>query len=849
MCQVLDGGRASRRVRRTARSGILAILAPIVCAMGVLATAGEAAASGSISSPAVSERLVHATLHASPFRDGAELRSHYAGFESGSHAPNLPHQQFDAVAFGSFGSAFVGSAPVGNGPDFTAVDPATHTLYVTNGFNDNGPTNAGGNTVSVIDERHCQADDVSRCKGPWPTLTVGSDPNADPSAVAIDQRTDTIYVADPGDNTVAVFNGATCNAETSAGCGQTPAMVPVGGPPVAIFDDPANNTVYIPNAAEDDLSMLDSATCNATDLAACPTTPPPTVTVAGLPFAGAVDLSTHTVYESVCGDPNFGCPPGPNGFSVFDASTCNATVQSGCDQLGTLPTAIPPFGSQVDPADQTLYTANGDNTISAFDLRTCNAADLAGCATDSPGTVMVAPPESFEVSIWLVLDAPLHTVYAVNQKDDTVSAIDTDVCNGSHLSSCAALQPPTVHTGEDPESIALNPATQTLYTANQVSNDVSVIDASRCNATVTNGCREAPPAVALSGPGALAADPAVGTVYVATGTDTLSMIDSRTCNAIRHDGCTSAPPTVSVGAFPQGIAVNSETHTVYVADFGSGPTGSVSVLDARTCNATTTSSCENIQTLPVPGGNAVGVAVDTATNTVYVTTAPASGPNTVSVFNGATCDAAQSSGCTQVPHSVTVGLGAAALAIDTLTDTVYAANFANFAGNTVSVIDGATCNAADTTGCTNAPQTITLGPTFTSPDGVAIDQATDTIYIANLENGEGSGTVSVINGATCNAAINAGCGQTPQSVTVGFGPVAIAFDYVNRSVVVANIEDTSVSVINAASCNAIISFGCDGVQPKLAVGRAPFAVAIDPTVETIYTSNGDDTVSVVRTIP
>ena len=50
----------------------------------------------------------------------------------------------------------------------------------TNGFNEDGNPD-GGNTVSVIDERHCQADDVSRCKGPWPTLTVGSDPNADPS--------------------------------------------------------------------------------------------------------------------------------------------------------------------------------------------------------------------------------------------------------------------------------------------------------------------------------------------------------------------------------------------------------------------------------------------------------------------------------------------------------------------------------------------------------------------------------------------------------------------------------------------------------------------------------------------
>jgi hypothetical protein len=73
-------------------------------------------------------------------------------------------------------------------------------------------------------------------------------------------------------------------------------MVPVPvGFPVAIFDDPANNTLYIPNGSADDVSMLDTATCNATDLAACPTTPVSTVTIPSNPVAGAVDASTHTV--------------------------------------------------------------------------------------------------------------------------------------------------------------------------------------------------------------------------------------------------------------------------------------------------------------------------------------------------------------------------------------------------------------------------------------------------------------------------------------------------------------------------------------------------------------------------
>ena len=177
----------------------------------------------------------------------------------GSHA-RLGKQRGFAAAFDprgglGFGSALVGSAPVGNGPGAEALDEATHTLYVANGENDDGP-NAGGNTVSV-------------------------------------------------------FKGATCNAENISGCGQTPATVPVGMVPVAIFDDPVDHTVYIPNGGEDDVSMLDTATCNATDLAACPTTPPATVTLPGLATAGDVDQTTHTAYVTVCANnPQAGCPPG-----------------------------------------------------------------------------------------------------------------------------------------------------------------------------------------------------------------------------------------------------------------------------------------------------------------------------------------------------------------------------------------------------------------------------------------------------------------------------------------------------------------------------------------------------------
>jgi DNA-binding beta-propeller fold protein YncE len=724
-----------------------------------------------------------------------------------------------------------------------AVDRATNTIYVASGNNANGPANAGGDTVSVIDGRRCQARNASRCAGPWPTVTVGNLP----STITVDQATDTVYVTVDGTNTVAVFNGATCNARDTSGCAQPPAHVRVGPGPFGIFADDANHTVYVanpgPTGSNDTMSMINTLTCHGSDLSGCAKQQPPTVPVAvGL---GDFDVSqaTHTVYA--------GFGNGTGGVAAFDARTCNARVLSGCGRIGKLTVPLAQFVSavSVDSANNTIYAAAGSNTVAVIDGHTCNTNDLAGCAAQQPGTVTVAPPAdaSFEVALSLVLDAPLHVVYVVNQKDDTLSAVSTKICNGAHLAACGRLRPPTIHTGEDPESVAVNLDTQTLYTANQVTNGISVIDAARCNAAATGGCRQPPPAIALPGPGSLAADPAVGTVYVTTGSHAVSMIDSRTCNARRLTGCARRPARARVSGGPLDVAVNPQTHTVYVANSGTG----VTVLDDRTCNATTTRGCHNARTMQVPRSQARAIAVNPATDTIYTIIPPSTpgAPSTVSVSNGATCNATSSTGCGQTPHIVTVGFGASALAVNARTDTIYVANSDQqdnpFAGNTVSVIDGTTCDATNTTGCGNTSHTITLGPAYTTPSDVAVDQATDTIYVADSQNFEGSGTVSVINGASCNAATTTGCGQHPPTVTAGFGPSAIAFNPANRTVAVTNLQDTSATLINAATCNATITTSCHRTQPRFPVGRAPIAVAIDPAAETIYTANGDNTISII----
>jgi DNA-binding beta-propeller fold protein YncE len=683
-----------------------------------------------------------------------------------------------------------------------------------------------------------------------------------PSSVAVDEKTDTVYVSKVGDNTVSVFNGAICNAENISGCGQTPATVPVGMVPVAIFVDPIEHTVYIPNGGEDDVSMLDSATCNASDLAACPTTPPPIVAMPGLATAGAVDPATHTAYVTVCANnPFVSCGPGTDGVSVFDTSTCNAAAQSGCKRLGTLHDGNRPLIG--DAANHTLYTANGDNTVSAFDLRRCNASDLAACATDTPGIMSFPGPlPGFDVSLWVAVDAPQRSVYVTRLKDDSVIVVDTSICNGSNPAGCATLHPPVIHAGSEPEILSLDPRTQTLYTVNQLDNDVSVIDAARCNAHTTGGCRHLHPMIPIS-TGALAVDPAVHTAYLTSGEHSVAMIDTRTCHSGLTAGCATTPPQVTVGTNPSGVALERRTHTLYVANLGApGSTGTVSVIDAQSCNATRSTSCARLPTLRVPGGNPDDVAVNEATDTVYVATITTDGgPNLISVFNGATCNATNQSGCAQTPATVAIaadngGQSSEELAVNPLNNTIYATNLETFQGppyigETVYPINGADCDAVVTSGCGQPPATVTVNPPASNPDnvpgqeanptGVAVDPATNTIYTANLANGEGPGTVSIINGAACNGQNTTGCGQTPATAPAGFGALGVAVAPATDKVYVASISDASVSVINGATCNGHNTTGCSRAPRKVAVGEYPGTIALDPTTATGYVADFEGT--------
>jgi DNA-binding beta-propeller fold protein YncE len=318
-------------------------------------------------------------------------------------------------------------------------------------------------------------------------------------------------------------------------------------------------------------------------------------------------------------------------------------------------------------------------------------------------------------------------------------------------------------------AVALNPATNKIYvvnfgnykplegTGNQGS--IGVVDGDTNSEILIRD----PNAI---GPHAIAVNPVTNKIYVANfWTDNITVIDGAT-NVLT----TLANPDAF---FPTAVAVNSETNKIYVANLGNfyygfgSNTGNVSVIEGATNSITTVTD-----------------------------------PNAIS------------------PSSV---------AVNPVTDKIYVANqgtlpcaTGNNLGN-ITVIDGAT----DSTTTVTDPNACAPAGADSRGFAVAVNSATDKIYVANAR----SGNVTVINGAT----------NSTSTVTDpnAFNPSAVAVDEATNMIYIANegcsdkqsgcFEPGSVTVIDGATNSAMTV-----VDPN---ANAPFAVAVNPTTDEIYVGN------------
>jgi len=746
----------------------------------------------------------------------------HARFGSVFGGLRLPH--FGFGGFRGFGGSIAHAVVVGNGPFAVAVDQATHTAYVVNQYDgtvsvintatcnalvtttcaaahpglmtvdtsgnagvidaavdQNTDTlylvNLASNTISVVNGATCNASVSSGCGlVPPETITVSGTANAGTDGVAIDDATDTVYVANVNLDTVSVIDGATCNGTTTSGCGQTPATVTVGPGPTVPAVDEATDTVYVPNSGDGTVSVIDGAKCNASVITGCAITPAH-LTVGGVPNAATVDEATDTVYVATPNVHGFGA------LAVINGATCNAAVSSGCGQTpATVPVGNNGDGVVVDPVTQSVFVVNqGDSTLSIIDGAICNALDTAGCAQHPPVVATGYFPGYMDI------DVASDTIYVANNGANTVSVINGAACTLARPFACRH-DPPTTTAGTIPQGSAIDSATGTLYVSNQDSDDVSVIDASSCSALVTVGCGRTWPTISTGSgttPFAVAVDQQTDTVYIANNSsNTISVINGATCNAHVTSGCGQTPATVTVvppgDGNPVGLDVDEATDTVYVVNT-SDPNGTVAVVNGATCNGTVHSGCGQTPTLVTVGNVPLDDVVDQATNTVYVTNVA---DGDVSMIDGATCNAHVISSCGQMPQTIG-NSGGWGIAVDEATDTVYTAG--NPDGG-LSVINGGTCNAINTSGCGQTPRALGAG---SGPSEVTVDQASGRVYATSMFNSD----VDVYSGAICNRTVTWGCGQTPLSVALGGNPGNPVFDPANQTLYVPDQSDDEVSYL------------------------------------------------------
>jgi YVTN family beta-propeller protein len=230
--------------------------------------------------------------------------------------------------------------------------------------------------------------------------------------------------------------------------------------------------------------------------------------------------------------------------------------------------------------------------------------------------------------------------------------------------------------------------------------------------------------------------------------------------------------SVATGSNPIALAVNAATNKIYVVNQNSN---SVTVIDGTTNNTATVAV----------GASPDAIAVNATTNKIYVANTNAS---TVTVIDGAT----------NRTSTISTGTGPFAVAVNSVTNKIYVANYN---AGSVTVIDGAT----------NGTSEITVGA---RPYAVAVNSVTNQIFVTD----SGSGDVAVIDGAT---------NTLMTRVAVGVNPHAIAINLLSQQIYVANFHSGTVSVIDGATY----------AVTNVTVGTYPAALAVDPLRYQVLVAN------------
>jgi DNA-binding beta-propeller fold protein YncE len=324
--------------------------------------------------------------------------------------------------------------------------------------------------------------------------------------------------------------------------------------------------------------------------------------------------------------------------------------------------------------------------------------------------------------------------------DTTVTADSTLTLTGTatgNVTSVGGYESPSISAitlanttvGGSPWDIAVDPSTNEVYVGG-ASGGMVVINA-------TSGHTSSVPI-----PGGflyLAVDPETDTIYA--NNDSCGPCSE---SVVAVNGSSNhVIGGVNLGAYIDGLAVNTDTNTVYAS---SADTDTLYVINGAT-NSLTKSIRLN--------GSAMGVAVDSKTNMVYVpvcTTNFACSPAFVYVINGRT---------NSIVSSIPIGLPFA-IAVNQVTNMIYVTTSQNL----LVSINGTTGSVSNTR----------LSAYALECRGLAVNSSTDEVYVA-CGNGQGLPSFFIVDGTNDNIL---------NSFADNGSPMGVAFDPSNQMIYLAN---------------------------------------------------------------
>jgi len=302
-------------------------------------------------------------------------------------------------------------------------------------------------------------------------------------------------------------------------------------------------------------------------------------------------------------------------------------------------------------------------------------------------------------------------------------------------------------------------------------------------------------------------------VAVNSSTHKAYAVDERDGNIMVMDSA-GTTRTVKVGANPIALAIDRKTNKIYVANAGSG---SISVIDGASDDVVAT----------IPGeAHPYAIAANDITGKVYVTNTYSNAITVIDVH-------------TDTAHPLNVG-GADGIAIDSRTNTIFLTHYED---PDLRIVDGATGTVRkirvgahiwgmvfdEGSGSLYLAHTVTAEivsvnektlavhtiPVGQIPCALAVNPATQRLYAVNY----GDETLSFIDLRSHRAIA---------TLPVGHHPQAAAVDLTRNVIYVANVHGNTVTAIDGRNNRVIGAF---------AAGEAPYAVAVDAETGKVFTAS------------